>query len=139
MTNRTLGLIVKEQNPLMLPTNDTIREACELMWKRRIGATLVVDTEHRLVGIFTGRDAVRAIANGRPPETTALEAVMTRDPDTIDPGCTAIEALRIMRDGGYRHLPVVRERKILGCVSRGDFAGIELDRLEAETQIWERI
>jgi CBS domain-containing protein len=138
MNKRTLGLMVKEQNPLMLPPEDSIRRACELMWKRRVGAALVVDAD-RVVGIFTGRDAVRAIANGRPPETTALETVMTRDPDTIEPGCTAIEALRIMRDGGYRHLPVVHEGKILGCVSRGDFAGVELDRLEAETQIWERI
>jgi CBS domain-containing protein len=138
MTNRSLGIIVREQNPLMLAPGDTLRHACQRMWKRRIGAVLVVDAEHRLVGIFTGRDAVRAIASGREPETTTLAAAMTTNPDTIAPERTAIEALRAMQDGGYRHLPVVDDGKILGCVSRGDFEGLELDRLEEETRLWER-
>ena len=67
MTNRSLGLIVREQNPLMLPPEDTLGHACQRMWKRRVGAVLVVDAQHRLVGIFTGRDAVRAIASGKAP------------------------------------------------------------------------
>jgi CBS domain-containing protein len=139
MTNRSLGLIVREQNPLMLPPEDTLGHACQRMWKRRVGAVLVVDAQHRLVGIFTGRDAVRAIASGKAPETTPLAAAMTSNPDTIAPERTAVEALRAMRDGGYRHLPVVSEGKVLGCVSRGDFEGLELDRLEEETRLWERI
>ena len=55
------------------------------------------------------------------------------------PGSTAIEALRLMRDGGYRHLPVVEGERIVGVVSRGDFRGLERDRLDEETGIWERI
>jgi hypothetical protein len=44
-----------------------------------------------------------------------------------------------MSDGGYRHLPIVVAQKIIGVVSRGDFLGLELDRLEDETHLWERI
>jgi CBS domain-containing protein len=64
---------------------------------------------------------------------------MTPQPDAIPPGRTAIEALRLMSDGGYRHLPVVDDGKVVGVVSRGDFKGLELDRLDEETGIWERI
>lgn len=64
---------------------------------------------------------------------------MTAAPDTIAPDKRAIDALRAMSDGGYRHLPVVAGGKVIGIVSRGDFEGLELDSFEEETSLWERI
>ncbi|HWA81648.1 MAG TPA: CBS domain-containing protein [Acetobacteraceae bacterium] len=57
----------------------------------------------------------------------------------MPPGSTAIDALRLMQDGGFRHMPVVADGVVVGIVSRGDFRGLELDRLDEETGIWERI
>lgn len=139
MNNRKIAFIINEQNPLMMAANKTVQQACKSMWKRRVGAVLVTGDKRRLVGIFTGRDAVRALAAGRNSAQTTLTDAMTPDPDTITPERTAIDALRAMSDGGYRHLPVVADGKILGIVSRGDFKGLELGRLEDETQLWERI
>ena len=139
MTNRKLALIVKDQNPLTMPASETVQHACQRMWERRVGAVLVTDADQHLVGIFTGRDAVRALAEGKSPAQTTLAATMTADPDTIGPQRTAIDALNAMNDGGYRHLPVVADGKILGVVSRGDFCGLELDNLETETRLWEII
>jgi CBS domain-containing protein len=68
-----------------------------------------------------------------------LRKVMTKQPHTMPPGRTAIEALRAMHDGGFRHIPVVDEGRIVGVVSRGDFRGLEHDRLDVETGYWERI
>ncbi|MCC6610670.1 MAG: CBS domain-containing protein [Burkholderiales bacterium] len=138
MTNRRMAYIVKDQNPLTLPPDTSVQQACQRMWERRVGAVLVADGD-RLVGIFTGRDAVRALAEGRPPADTPLSAAMTATPDTIAPEATAIEALRRMFDCGYRHLPIVDRDRIVGIVSRGDFKGLELDRLESEIWLWERI
>jgi CBS domain-containing protein len=109
------------------------------MHKRRVGATLVTDQKGRLVGIFTGRDAVRVHARGKDATTTQLRSVMTRRPHTMPPGRTAIEALRLMRDGGFRHVPVVDGELLIGVVSHGDFRGLEHDRLDVETGFWERI
>jgi CBS domain-containing protein len=64
---------------------------------------------------------------------------MTRDPDTMRPGKTAIEALRLMEDGQYRHVPIVEDGNVMGIVSRFDFSGLELDRLDEETGLWKRI
>ena len=139
MTNRKLAFIVKDQDPLTLPAGESVQHACRRMCERRVGAVLVTNDKGRLVGIFTGRDAVRSLSEGRNPAGTKLAAVMTPDPATIAPERTAIDALRAMSDGGYRHLPIVAEGKILGIVSRGDFKGLELDRLEDETNLWERI
>jgi CBS domain-containing protein len=110
------------------------------MRERRIGAVLVTEGDRRLLGIFTGRDAVhRVLAEGKSSARTKLAEVMTRDPSTMPPGKTAIEALRLMEDGRYRHVPIVDDGKVVGIVSRFDFSGIELDRLDEETGLWERI
>ena len=62
---------------------------------------------------------------------------MTSEPHHLPPRHTAIDALRLMRDGGFRHVPVVHEGLVIGVVSRGDFRGLEQDRLDVETGIWE--
>lgn len=139
MTNRKLALIVEDQNPLVLRSAETIRKACQCMWERRVGAVLVAEDGKTLIGIFTGRDAVRALAEGLDPAATRLSEVMTAEPTTIEPDATAIEALRLMSDGGFRHLPIVEAGAIVGIVSRGDFKGLELDHFEDETSLWERM
>jgi CBS domain-containing protein len=110
------------------------------MRERRVGAVLVTESDRRLLGIFTGRDAVhRVLAEGKSAARTKLADVMTREPDTMPPGKTAIEALRLMEGGRYRHVPIVEDGKVMGIVSRFDFSGLELDRLDDEAGIWERI
>ena len=137
---RTLLDIVRNRNPATLPPSATVRDACRCMRDRRIGAVLVTEGDHRLLGIFTGRDAVhRVLAEGKSAARTKLAEVMTRDPDTLPPGRTAIEELRLMEGGRYRHVPIVDGSKVVGIVSRFDFSGIELDRLDEETGLWERI
>ena len=137
--NREMAEIIRNQKPLTLPPNATVQEACNQMHRRKVGAVLVVDDKRGLVGIFTGRDAVRVLAQGKSADAVPLRQVMTRKPATLTPRYTAIDAMRIMRDGGFRHIPVVDNGVVIGVVSRGDFRGLELDRLDEETGIWERM
>ncbi len=140
MTMRQMSELVRHQDPVMLPPTSTVRHACERMRDRGVGAVLVTKKDRHLVGIFTGRDAVgRVLAEGRDPAKTTLAEVMTSNPHSMPPEKTAIEALRLMHDLGFRHLPVVQERKVLGVVSRGDFRGLEQNRLEEETALWEQV
>ena len=83
--------------------------------------------------------AYRVVAEGLDPDKTTLAEVMTTNPDTVSRDSAAIEALRMMQDGGYRHLPVVDGDKVIGVVSRRDFFGTEKARLDEETNLWERI
>ena len=137
---RKMSDIVRNQVPVILPPDATVRDACQRMRARRVGAVLVTEGDQRLLGIFTGRDAVhRVLAEGMSAARTKLAAVMTRDPDTMPPNKTAIDALRLMEDGRYRHVPIVDDGKVVGIVSRFDFSGTELDRLDEETGLWERI
>src|SRR5512144_554550 len=102
MTNRELAYIVKDQKPLVLARDETVRQACRCMWERRSGSVLVVDRQQRLSGIFTGRDAVRLLTKGKDAGGTHLAKAMTRNPVTITPKCRAIDALRAMSEGGLR-------------------------------------
>jgi len=137
---RTMSDLVREQHPLMLPASASVMEAARHMRERRVGAVLVTDHDKSLLGIFTGRDAVdRMLAEGKDPAATTLAEVMTPAPEAMAPHHTAIEALRLMQDARCRHLPIVRDGKVVGIVSRGDFRGIEQDRLDEETGLWERI
>ena len=140
MSFRDMSEIVRRQKPVTLPPTASVQEACSAMHARRIGAILVTDEQDRLVGIFTGRDAVRVLAETVDPRKLPLRDAMTRNPETMRPNNTAIDALRLMQDGGFRHLPVVtKQGELRGVVSRYDFRGLEQDRLDEETGFWERL
>ena len=99
----------------------------------------MVDSQQRLNGIFTGRDAVRLLAEGKDAAATLLAKAMRPNPVTITPDNNAIDALRAMSNGGFRHVPVIENGSICGVVCRGDFTGIEIDRLDEEEHLWECI
>ena len=137
---RRLSDIIFNQQPLKLPRSTTVKEACQKMREHRAGSVLVTDDHGHLAGIFTGRDAVcRVVAAAKSAAETKLGDVMTAKPETMAPDKTAVDALRLMWDGGFRHIPVVKDGKILGVVSRGDFKGAEHDRLDEERDLWEHM
>ena len=124
----------------MLPPTATVLDAARRMRERNVGAVLVTEEDRRLVGIFTGRDAVgRILAEGRSAADTVLAEVMTHNPECLTSGHSALDALRLMQDARCRHLPIIKDGCVIGIVSRGDFRGLEQDRLDEETGLWERI
>lgn len=140
MRTRPVSELIRGQNLLALPPETTIRHASERMLDRRVGCVVVTDAERRLLGIFTERDALyRVLAKGLDAETTTLGQVMTTRVSTIAPKAMAIEALRMMHDGGFRHVPIVADGVVLGVVSRSDFKGEERTRLEEETSMFEAV
>ena len=136
--HRHMNEICRSRTPVTLPPGATVRQAARLMRDRKIGAILVTDEQGRLLGIFTGRDAIgRVLAEGRSAARTTLADVMTPNPDTLPPRASAIEALHLMHDGGYRHVPMVEQDRVSGIVSFADFRGVERAHLDEETGFWE--
>jgi len=137
MHDRTMAEIIRDQQPLSMQADATVAEACAAMHRRRVGAVLVTDPGGQLAGIFTGRDAVRCLAQGCDARHARLREVMTADPVTLTPEQSAMEALRLLDDCGFRHLPICRDRKAVGIVSRYDFRAMEHARLNEETGFFE--
>ena len=130
MTNRKVAYIIKDQKPVVLRKDVTVAEACRLMWERRAGSVLVVDSKASLLGIFTGRDAVRSLASREDAAATPLQQAMTPNPMVLTPAHRAIDALKAMVKGNFRHVPIVENGKLVGVVSRGDFKGMEFEAFD---------
>jgi CBS domain-containing protein len=139
MLRKVVPDVVRDQKLVTLAPTASVREAAQKMAARNVRSVLVT-SRGRLKGIFTGTDLInRVVAAGRDPDTTTLREVMTPQPASIAPGDNALEALRLMQTGGYRHLPVLEGHQLRGIVSRRDFLGFELDEIEREAELWQRV
>jgi CBS domain-containing protein len=117
--------------------------AARLMMDCKISGLPVVDTGGRVVGMVTEHDLLRRIRNGtgspRPHwlqlivergdaiadqsahlSEAKVEEVMTRDPVTVTEATPIGEACRLIEERGFKRLPVVRDGKLVGIISRGD-------------------
>jgi CBS domain-containing protein len=98
----------------------TVVEAVRTMNDEKIGSVIVLD-QQKLVGIFTERDVlVRVIGGARDPLTTRVSEVMTSAVRSVEPSTSLDEALRLMSEQRYRHLPVLENGQMRGLISMGD-------------------
>ena len=119
----TVAAILKHkgnQITTVVPTA-SIAEVTEVLATHRIGAVLVMDRADQLLGIVSERDIVRSLsANGvRTLEMTAGQ-LMTRALQIATPDTTVGEAMHMMTEGRFRHLPVVDHARVVGLISIGD-------------------
>jgi CBS domain-containing protein len=95
----------------------TVRKAIEVLFKRHVGAIVVIDDKKKCVGIFTERDAIRVVAQNIPLDATSLGKVMTKNVVTVSEDTTFDESRRLLISHGIRHLPVVNSQdKVVGLV-----------------------
>ncbi len=119
-------------NVYSLPGSASVLEAARLMSDCHIGAVLVIE-EGRLKGIFTERDVLsRVMVANQDPGKTSLSEVMTVNPRTAILKMSAVAALIVMRDSGFRHLPVVEGGQVKGIISMRDFIGAEFQEVDEQ-------
>lgn len=110
---------------LTISQGATVGEAAAQMAERGVGAAVVLEGE-AVTAILTERDVMRAVAAGRDGSASVADW-MTRHPDTIEPTDTTDHAASLMIHGGFRHLPVVEEGRVVGIVSIRDLMRVALD------------
>ncbi|MBC6983716.1 CBS domain-containing protein [Caulobacter sp. 17J80-11] len=113
----------------------SLQEAARELQARKVGALLVLEKD-RVVGIFSERDVVRAVADdGAPALERPVRTYMTKKVLVALPTETVDELMGRMTDRRVRHLPVMREEKLCGIVSIGDLVKSRIAEtvLEAET------
>ena len=99
----------------------SVQEIASIIASRRIGAVVVLADEARLAGIVSERDVVKAIAaKGEAALTLTAQDIMTRTVITAAPHTPLNEALAIMDEGYFRHLPVVENGALVGIISVRD-------------------
>jgi CBS domain-containing protein len=112
--------VLRPREPVVLRSTATVRDAIRLMLARDIGALLVVDTQGKLVGIFSERDLLTKVAGKEGYGDKAIKDFMTPSPETISSSENLAFALHKMDGGGYRHLPVISNGRPTGVISVRD-------------------
>lgn len=112
----------------------SVGDAVKLLAEKRIGA-LPVFSGGKIVGIFSERDVIRQLAaHGPAMLDKTVGEVMTSPPITVDPQTGALDALGLMTQRRFRHLPVVDGGAVVGFVSIGDLVKYRIERIESEAE-----
>jgi CBS domain-containing protein len=128
-------LAAKGHRVVTVPARSSVADAIRIMHAEKVGAVMVPDAEGCPVGIFTERDVVRLYAEGdRDFNTLAVEARMTCSVVVALPSMSVDEALRLMTEHRFRHLPVIEGGKLLGLASIGDLVKAKLNETAQEAQ-----
>jgi CBS domain-containing protein len=110
-------------NPSTIEPDQSVVEAAKIMKQEDAGVVPVTENG-RLTGMVTDRDiAIRVVAEGKDPQSTAVREVVSKNLVTIDPQQELDEALRLMAQHQVRRLPVVEEDgRLVGIVAQADVA-----------------
>jgi len=130
----TLRDLVKDRKVYSVDAARTVLEAARYMMERNVGA-LPVLRNGDLVGIVSERDIMnRVVAVGRTPGTTSVSEVMTANPRAVAADESIEECLFIMREYGFRHLPIVDGKELKGLVSLRDVLMHQAAEIERQTR-----
>ena len=118
---------------LSVKPTDSVSDAIKLLSEKRIGSVVVSANGESLDGILSERDVVRELGRrGAAVLAEPVSALMTANIVTCNESDTADQILQMMTDGRFRHLPVMREGKMIGLISIGDVVKARLSELSME-------
>ena len=122
MSERTVLQSMARRHVLSLGPQASVRDAACAMTRANCGSVLVIDGAGAMLGILTERDLMtRVLARGIDPDATPVTQVMTRNPRCVAPETKVADAVVIMIERGFRHLPVVADGgRVLGVFSARD-------------------
>ena len=127
--------VVREQDIIALSQTSSIHDAVQAMSTHNIAAIAVTDGDGQLVGIMSERDMThRVLACGLNPQATPLADVMTENPEALHPNDTCMDAIELMLERNFRHMPVITdEGKVIAMVSMRDLLVAALEELTVES------
>jgi CBS domain-containing protein len=130
-----LGSILVGKKPLVTVGRDTpVSYIVALLYDHRIGAVLVMDG-NSIAGLVSERDICRCMhTHGKGVHDATAADIMTAPVITANARMSVCDAMAIMTDRRFRHLPVLEEGRLLGLVSIGDLVKRRIEDAEAEAE-----
>ena len=117
-------------------SDSSIRQIARQMTDRRVGAVVIISSSGILEGIVTERDIMSdVVAEGKDPENTTAEEIMTKEVITIDPSQDLEDAADIMTKNKIKKLPVVMQGKLVGIITASDLIAYEEKLVEKVAQL----
>ncbi|KAG5241858.1 CBS domain-containing protein [Salix suchowensis] len=108
MFKPSLSTIIGDQTRVAVASpSDPVNVAANKMRELQVNSVIVV-TRNKIQGILTSKDILmRVVAHNLSPELTLVEKVMTPNPECVTVETTVLDALHLMHDGKFLHLPVL--------------------------------
>ena len=106
----------------------TLVEVGRLLLATRFGGVPVVENDSRVVGFVSETDVLDAFLKGV-DVATPISSVMTRPPIVVDEFATSDDVMSILRESHIRHLPVVRDGRLVGIITPHDVLRFIVDRI----------
>ncbi len=111
----------KGSEVIAISSESSIPEAARLMSHRKIGLLIVLNEKNKFVGVLSERDIVRAVAiDADSVGEMHVGRLITRNVIACDPKAEPDELIKVMKEKGFRHMPVVEDGNVKGVVSRTD-------------------
>ena len=140
MAERTVFQSITRTHVLSLGPQASVREAAAVMTRANCCSVLIMEPPDLLLGIVTERDLMtRVLAKALDPERTTVREVMTPKPICVPPEMPVSDAVVIMIERGFRHLPIVAGRKILGVFSVRDALPREIGTALSQAEFNEQL
>jgi len=141
MAERTVFQSIPKRVILSLTAQASVWEAACAMTRANFSSVLVMEHPDKLLGIVTERDlTTRVLARALDPKQTTLAQVMTPNPLCVAPSTKVSDAVLLMIERGFRHLPIVGpERKVMGVFSVRDALPREVDAALSQTEFNEQV
>ena len=128
-------LAAKGGDTVTIEPTANLAAAVELLARHRIGAVVICGAGGRLAGILSERDIIRALAeHGVDALAQPVSQVMTRNVMTCSDEDSVASLMERMTAGRFRHLPVLRDDKLVGLVSIGDVVKQRVEEIEGESE-----
>jgi CBS domain-containing protein len=141
MTERTVFQSMSQKHVVSLGPRATVYEAACVMTSSNCSSVVVMEPPDKLLGIVTERDLMtRVLAKGRNSQGTPLSEVMTPNPLCVPPETPVSDAVVIMIERGFRHLPIVGPGgKVLGVFSVRDALPREIGNAMSLAEFHEQV
>ena len=141
MAERTVFQSMSHKHVLSLGSNANVREAACAMTRANCGSVLIMEPPDNLLGILTERDLMtRVLAKALDPQQTQVRQVMTPNPICVPPETPVSDAVLIMIERGFRHLPIVAPgAKIMGVFSVRDALPREIGTALSQAEFNEQV
>jgi CBS domain-containing protein len=133
----SVATILKRKPPTIVTIEETasVADAAQRLAQHRIGALPVMGAGGRLAGILSERDVVRGVATkGAAALSEPVSALMTAGVETTTEAESIGDVMQRMTKGRFRHMPVLKDGRLIGMISIGDVVKHRIDEQELEVE-----
>ena len=131
----TIRQLLHQRETYTVERDQSVLEVAKFMVERNIGAVPVLE-RGKLVGIFSERDIMkRVLVEGKDPKKSKVGDVMTPDPLVVTADESFDKCMVLMKQHGFRHLPILDGPKLVGLVSLRDLLLHEVDEKDGEVKM----